>query len=92
MSRIARMLRPDKSTVYHVISRSALPGFPLSDADKDHLVFLLRKRGIKGQVLCDHPRRQQRRTHPHGIPQRPAGRPNSPASKTLGRQDRRQVR
>ena len=43
MSRIARMLRPDKSTVYHVISRSALSGFPLSAADKDHLVFLLRK-------------------------------------------------
>ncbi len=43
MSRIARMLRPDESTVYHVISRSALPGFPLGDADKDHLVFLLHK-------------------------------------------------
>jgi len=43
MSRIARMLRPDKTTVYHVISRSALSGFPLNDADKDHLVFLLRK-------------------------------------------------
>ena len=43
MSRIARMLRPDESTVYHVISRSALPGFPLGDADKDRLVFLLHK-------------------------------------------------
>jgi REP element-mobilizing transposase RayT len=43
MSRIARMLRPDESTVYHVISRTALPGFPLGDADKDHLVFLLHK-------------------------------------------------
>lgn len=43
MSRIARMLRPDKLTVYHVISHSALLGFPLSDADKDHLVFLLHK-------------------------------------------------
>jgi hypothetical protein len=37
------MLRPDESTVYHVISRTALPGFPLGDADKDHLVFLLHK-------------------------------------------------
>jgi len=37
------MLRPDESTVYHVISRSALPGFPLGDADKDRLVFLLHK-------------------------------------------------
>ena len=43
MSRIARMLRPDESTVYHVISRSALPAFPLGDADKDRLVFLLHK-------------------------------------------------
>lgn len=33
MSRISRMLRPDEPTVYHVISRSALPGFPLTDAD-----------------------------------------------------------
>lgn len=43
MSRIARMLRPERPTVYHVISRSALPGFPLTDTDKDHLVFLLHK-------------------------------------------------
>ena len=41
MSRIARMLRPDKPTIYHAISRSALPGFPLNNADKDHLVSLL---------------------------------------------------
>jgi hypothetical protein len=37
------MLRPDESTVYHVISRTALPGFPLGDADNHHLVFLLHK-------------------------------------------------
>ena len=43
MSRISRMLRPDQATVYHVISRSALPGFPLTDPDKDKLVFLLHK-------------------------------------------------
>ncbi|GAB6059369.1 transposase [Desulfonatronum parangueonense] len=43
MARTSRMLRPDKPTVYHVISRSTLPGFPLSDADKDHLVHLLQK-------------------------------------------------
>ncbi len=34
MARTSRMLRPDKPTVYHIISRSTLPGFPLSDADK----------------------------------------------------------
>jgi hypothetical protein len=43
MARTSRMLRPNKPTVYHVISRSTLPGFPLSDADKDHLVHLLQK-------------------------------------------------
>ena len=43
MSRSARMLRSEKPTVYHVVSRSTLPGLPLSDADKDHLVHLLQK-------------------------------------------------
>jgi putative transposase len=43
MSRSARMLRSEKPTVYHVISRTTLPGLPLSDADKDHLVHLLQK-------------------------------------------------
>ena len=43
MSRSARMLRSEKPTVYHVISRTTLPGLPLSDADKDQLVHLLQK-------------------------------------------------
>ena len=43
MSRTARLLRPDRPSVYHVISRTTLPGLPLSDADKDHLVHLLQK-------------------------------------------------
>ncbi|GAB6059357.1 transposase [Desulfonatronum parangueonense] len=46
MARTSRMLRPDKPTVYHVISRSTLPGFPLSDADKDYLVHLLQKYAV----------------------------------------------
>ena len=43
MSRIARMLRPDNPTIYHVISRTALAGYPLDEVDRDHLVFLLQK-------------------------------------------------
>jgi hypothetical protein len=43
MSRSARILRSEKPTVYHVISRTTLPGLPLSDADKDQLVHLLQK-------------------------------------------------
>jgi hypothetical protein len=29
--------------VYHVISRTALPGFPLEDAEKDYLLDLIRR-------------------------------------------------
>jgi putative transposase len=43
MSRSARMLRSDKPTIYHVVTRTTLPGLPLSDADKDHLTHLLQK-------------------------------------------------
>jgi putative transposase len=43
MSRSARLLRSEKPTVYHVVSRTTLPGLPLSDADKDQLVHLLQK-------------------------------------------------
>ncbi|WP_028572304.1 transposase [Desulfonatronum lacustre] len=39
----ARLLSPDRPSVYHVVSRTTLPGLPLSDADKDHLVHLLQK-------------------------------------------------
>jgi hypothetical protein len=38
MPRIARFVRPDTPTVYHVISRTALDGFPLGDREKDHLL------------------------------------------------------
>jgi hypothetical protein len=41
MPRIARFVRTDIPTVYHVISRTALPGFPLEDAEKDYLLDLI---------------------------------------------------
>jgi REP element-mobilizing transposase RayT len=43
MPRIARMVIPDQKTVYHVMSRTALNGFPFGDADKDELVKILKR-------------------------------------------------
>ncbi|MGD9210731.1 MAG: hypothetical protein PVI90_08140 [Desulfobacteraceae bacterium] len=45
MPRIARMLRSNEQTVYHVMSRTALDGFPLKDVEKDYLVKLIRELG-----------------------------------------------
>jgi putative transposase len=38
MSRIPRFVRHDQPTVYHIMSRTALDGFPLQDVEKDHLM------------------------------------------------------
>jgi REP element-mobilizing transposase RayT len=43
MARIARFVRNDHPTVYHVISRTALPGLPIKAADKDYLLNLTRR-------------------------------------------------
>ncbi len=43
MARIPRLLLRGESATYHVISRSALPGFPLGDVEKDYLLQLLRR-------------------------------------------------
>ncbi len=43
MSRLPRFLRKDKTTVYHIISRTALDGYPMKDAEKDYLLELIRK-------------------------------------------------
>jgi len=43
MARIARFVRSDKPTVYHVVSRTALPGLPITAQDKDYLLGLIRK-------------------------------------------------
>ena len=42
MPRIPRMLITDQPTVYHVISRSALPDLPISDTDKEVFLKLLK--------------------------------------------------
>ncbi len=43
MARIPRLLLRGESATYHVISRSALPGLPLGDVEKDFLLSLLRR-------------------------------------------------
>jgi len=43
MQRTQRMIIDDQSTVYHVMSRTALDGFPLADIEKDFLLDLIRR-------------------------------------------------
>ena len=43
MPRTQRMIIDDQSTVYHVMSRSALDGFPLGDIEKDFMLDLIRR-------------------------------------------------
>jgi REP element-mobilizing transposase RayT len=42
MPRASRLLVDDQPAVYHVMSRTALDGFPLGDVEKDRLVDLIR--------------------------------------------------
>jgi hypothetical protein len=44
MPRVARLLRTDVQTAYHVMSRTSLNGFPLKDVEKDYLVCLTNQR------------------------------------------------
>ncbi|MFZ5569137.1 MAG: transposase [Thermodesulfobacteriota bacterium] len=43
MPRSARIVIPDEPAVYHIMSRTALDGFPLGDVEKDFLVELIRR-------------------------------------------------
>ncbi|WP_291322302.1 transposase, partial [Desulfonatronospira sp.] len=43
MPRIARFIRNDRQTVYHVISRTALAGLTIKDTDKDYLLGLINR-------------------------------------------------
>jgi len=43
MPRIPRMVINDETTVYHVMSRTALDGFPLGDIEKDFMLDLIRR-------------------------------------------------
>ncbi len=41
MARKNRIKNPSEPTVYHIISRTALAGFPLKDVEKDYFVEIL---------------------------------------------------
>ena len=43
MPRIPRMVINDETTVFHVMSRTALDGFPLGDVEKDFMLDLIRR-------------------------------------------------
>ena len=43
MARIPRILVTGEPTAYHVISRTALDGYPIVDAEKDYFIELIRK-------------------------------------------------
>jgi putative transposase len=43
MARTRRMIIGDETAVYHVISRTALDGFPLGDIEKDFMLDLIRR-------------------------------------------------
>ena len=43
MPRTQRLIIKDESTVYHIMSRTALDGFPLSDVEKDFMLDLIRR-------------------------------------------------
>jgi len=43
MPRTSRLIIPDQATVYHVMSRSALPGLPMGDTEKEHLTYLIKR-------------------------------------------------
>ena len=41
MPRTSRMIIADQKAVYHVMSRTALDGFPLKDVEKDFMLDLI---------------------------------------------------
>ncbi len=45
MARIPRIMIVGEPTAYHVISRTALDGFPIGDVEKDFYVGLIKKLG-----------------------------------------------
>lgn len=42
MPRIQRMVNSVEPTIYHVMSRTALDGYPLTKVDKDYMVSLIK--------------------------------------------------
>ena len=44
MARIGRLVVKNEQAVYHVMSRTALDGYPLGDLEKEFLVDVIRKK------------------------------------------------
>ena len=42
MARIPRLLVNGEDTIYHIITRTALPGYVLGDVEKDYLFGLIK--------------------------------------------------
>ena len=43
MPRTSRLIIADEKAVYHVMSRTALDGFPLKDVEKDFMLDLIKR-------------------------------------------------
>jgi hypothetical protein len=43
MPRTSRLIISDEKAVYHVMSRTALDGFPLKDVEKDFMLELIKR-------------------------------------------------
>ena len=43
MPRTSRMIIADEKAIYHVMSRTALDGFPLKDVEKDFMLDLIKR-------------------------------------------------
>ena len=43
MPRTSRLIINDETAVYHVMSRTALDGFPLGDIEKDFMLAIMRR-------------------------------------------------
>ena len=43
MPRTTRLIINDETAVYHVMSRTALDGFPLGDVEKEFMLDLIRR-------------------------------------------------
>jgi putative transposase len=43
MPRTSRVIVPDESAIYHVMSRTALDGFVLGEVEKDYLVSIIKR-------------------------------------------------
>ena len=46
MPRTQRLKINDETTVYHVMSRTALDGFPIGDVEKDFMLDLIRRYAV----------------------------------------------